>query len=205
MQVVRIEAAERLQLLDIQDDEVLAFEGDQPIPAQALEHPVHMHARQADGIGQLGLGDRQLIVLPLVSPTVSRRSSSSHRRWATRCSAERAPMLTSHSRSVASSTSAAHQNARAMAGRSSSSRIWGRGIFTTVQRRERGDGVVHGLEDEDMQVAEVARHEIGHDLTGAVRQRLVAAGEALQDEVHVAGASPSRIRSIRGPTVRVAG
>ncbi len=47
--------------------------------------------------------------------------------------------------------------------------------------------MVHLVEDEDVQVAEVARHEQGHDLALAVRQDLVAAREAVEDEEDVLG------------------
>jgi hypothetical protein len=43
--------------------------------------------------------------------------------------------------------------------------------------------VVHFLEDEDLSVAQVARHEEGHDLPAAILQDLVAAGEAGEDQV----------------------
>ena len=62
MQVVRGEAAECLQPFHIQDDEVLARQRDQPIPAQALENPAHVYVRQAHGVAQLLLGYRQLVL-----------------------------------------------------------------------------------------------------------------------------------------------
>jgi hypothetical protein len=37
MQGVRVEAAERIELVDVQDDEVLARKCDQPVTAQALK------------------------------------------------------------------------------------------------------------------------------------------------------------------------
>jgi len=52
-----------------------------------------------------------------------------------------------------------------------------------------GDGadvVVHMVEDEDVEVTEVARHQERHDLALAVRKHLVAAGEAIHDKMHVA-------------------
>jgi hypothetical protein len=79
-------------------------------------------------------------------------------------------MLTSHSRSVASSTSEHHHSARAMAGRSDISRTRARGMSTTRQ----GDRVAMewsmALQDEDVQVAEVARDQVGHDVAPAVLQ-----------------------------------
>jgi hypothetical protein len=52
---------------------------------------------------------------------------------------------------------------------------------------ERRDGMVHLTQDRHVQIADVTRHEVGHDLALAVRQELVAAGEALQDQMHVIG------------------
>ena len=45
--------------------------------------------------------------------------------------------------------------------------------------------MVHLLEDEHVQIAEVARNEVGHDLACAVGEQLIAARKALQDEMHV--------------------
>ena len=53
--------------------------------------------------------------------------------------------------------------------------------------RDRTDAVVHLIEDEHVEVAEVARYEIGHDLALAIRQNLVAAGESVEDQVDVLG------------------
>ncbi len=43
------------------------------------------------------------------------------------------------------------------------------------------------IEDEHVQIAEITRHENGHDLALAIRQNLIAAGVAIEDEVHVTG------------------
>lgn len=47
--------------------------------------------------------------------------------------------------------------------------------------------MVHLIEDEDVQVTEVARHQVGHDLALTVRQDLVTAGIAVKDEMNPLG------------------
>jgi hypothetical protein len=47
--------------------------------------------------------------------------------------------------------------------------------------------MVYFLQDEDLGVAEVARHEEGHDLAAAILQDLIATGEAGDDQVAVRG------------------
>lgn len=43
--------------------------------------------------------------------------------------------------------------------------------------------MIHLIEDSDVQIAELARHPEGDDLTPAVGENLAAAGEAVEDEV----------------------
>ena len=54
--------------------------------------------------------------------------------------------------------------------------------------RERADRVVHLLQEEAVQVHDVAGDVEGHDLAPAVLQQLVAAGEPLQDRAAMGGA-----------------
>src|SRR5215207_8727109 len=98
---------------------------------------------------------------PSAKPTARSRNSNSQSRWAMRCSAGRAPMLTSHSRRVASSTSAAHQNARDGGPFREFQDALARDLHDRAAG-QRGDAVVHLLEDEHVQIAEVARNEVGH-------------------------------------------
>ena len=68
--------------------------------------------------------------------------------------------------------------------------------------REGGDGVIHLLQDRDVQITPIPRHEIGHDLALAIGQELVAAGEALKHQMYIVGLVASWIRSWRGPITR---
>jgi hypothetical protein len=52
-------------------------------------------------------------------------------------------------------------------------------------RAERADRVIHALEQEHAHVADVPGHEEGCDLPAPVVEHLVAAGEAVEDDVHV--------------------
>ncbi|HEY4971478.1 MAG TPA: hypothetical protein VII35_16380 [Steroidobacteraceae bacterium] len=47
-------------------------------------------------------------------------------------------------------------------------------------RRDGADRMIHALQDEHPQVAQIAGHEISHDLPAAVFERLVAAGKPFQ-------------------------
>ena len=56
-----------------------------------------------------------------------------------------------------------------------------------ARRRDRLDVVIHLGEQADMEVAAIARHQEGQHLPGAVRQDLVPARPAFEDDEHGAG------------------
>jgi hypothetical protein len=59
VQIRRIEHGEAHQRLAIKDRERLLLERDQPQRAQVHERAVDVHGRDADGVGQLLLGERE--------------------------------------------------------------------------------------------------------------------------------------------------
>ena len=54
-------------------------------------------------------------------------------------------------------------------------------------RRQSPDAMVHGFQDENVEIAEIARDQVGHDLPFPVFQKLVAACEAFEHQTDILG------------------
>src|SRR3984957_11825745 len=58
--------------------------------------------------------------------------------------------------------------------------------------------MVHALQDEDPQIAQIAGHEIRHDLSTPILQRLIAAGEPVQQQLDAPRAGALRNHILAG-------
>ena len=182
-----VEAAERLQPRDVQDHQRSVLQRDELLGAQALEHPVHVDVGQSHGVGNLDLREGQIVGAVAREP----HSLQTQQELAQQvgdallggsCADVDQPLA--QRRLVHQRAPPQGPGQRRPLGHLQDARP---GDVHHPARRQRGDVVVHGAQDEYVQVAEVARDQVGHDLAAAVGQQLVAAGEALEDQIHVRG------------------
>jgi hypothetical protein len=64
VEVCGVELSGRLQPRPILNDDAAAFHCDEPVAPQLLQRSVYVDCREAGGVAELGLRDRQLVSLP---------------------------------------------------------------------------------------------------------------------------------------------
>src|SRR3954464_4977940 len=70
VKIIGVEAGSRLQPPVIVDDEGAAGEADQPFRAHPLQHPVDVDGGEAERVGQLLLGQGQIVAVIVGQPDV---------------------------------------------------------------------------------------------------------------------------------------
>ena len=186
MQIGGVEARIGAEAVEVEDVEALAGKPDQAVVAELRQHAIGMHGRNPERVGKLFLRQRELEAVVL--------------READRFEADQE--LAEQVRHLLVGRAPAHadeplaqdalvdkrvppqraDDRRVLLGEHGDCRLRDEGDRAG---RERADAVVHRAEDRDVEVADVARDEEGHDLALPVGKRLVAAGEALEDQVHL--------------------
>ena len=75
MEVGGVELSGLLQTIPIFDDDPAALRcADETVSPELLQRSVYMDCREAGGVGELSLRDRQLVSLPSTRPTALRRT-----------------------------------------------------------------------------------------------------------------------------------
>src|SRR5579875_2641338 len=123
----RLQLGDRLQPLEVAQDEAPMVESDQSVPPKSLQDAVDVHGGQAQRIGQIGLRERQANPIVLAQADRLHAPYDLAQEIGRRPLASRRPRATMRSRSMACSCNALHHRAAA-------SRGWAATILVTVSR-----------------------------------------------------------------------
>ena len=188
MKIVGVEHRHALERLEIGNEKLAALKLDEPSASKGLQSAVDVDRSETGGVGQIRLGERPVTTIAVGQPQAPKPNV--HLAKDVSDSFQRASLADVRHPFAGNGRVDELVEPQRPGERSAlrhKSLEVARADLGIFERSDSGDGVIHLAENEDVGVAQIAGDEEMDRLAAAIRELLVAAGPAFEDEVDPIG------------------